>query len=113
MASPLVGALRAQARALEAVADALEAQATASEWLTPDEAGKLAGFKGRAIRGAVKREELRGYGEGRALRIRRADLDAWLVSRPARARVDVTERDGLAAAVAEDEAATLAALGVQ
>ena len=82
-------ALRAQALALRAQADALDALASTlpdapdGELLGVAECSKRFGVGRDAIKRAAERGELRvSRGPRQRILVRRADLEAWLVSRP-------------------------------
>ena len=102
--TPLVAALRAQARAIDAVADALEQSALVTEVLDVQQAAELARCSPRALRKAIKRGALTARGSGRHVVVARADLDAWLVSLPRRPiKIDSTARDGTEATITEED----------
>ena len=102
--TPLVDALRAQARAIEAVATALEQSAIACDVLDVAQAAELARCSPRTLRKAIKGGKLTARGKGRHVIIGRADLDAWLAALPPRpVRRDVTEHDGVAVEVTEED----------
>ena len=48
------------------------------EWLSAKEIKALTGFGGSTIYEALASGELRSIRKGRAIRVRRADLDAWM-----------------------------------
>jgi hypothetical protein len=60
------------------------ASASRAEWLTLDDAGKLAGVRARVLRDAARRGELEIGHAGRRPVVRREALDAWIGSRAAR-----------------------------
>jgi excisionase family DNA binding protein len=65
---------------------ALAPAAPASEYLTPAEAAEIARVSSPTIRRWVTEGRLPGHGTDRALRIRRAELEAFLAARRSRPR---------------------------
>ena len=86
-------ALRAQALACDAEADALDAPALAEAdpFLPLDAAAALTGKSPRAVRDAVRRAELPGY--GRPVVVRRSDVLAWLQGLRVRPRPTTDDAD--------------------
>ncbi|HRG97042.1 MAG TPA: helix-turn-helix domain-containing protein [Polyangiaceae bacterium] len=101
MSAPLAAAAkRAQASAYRALAaahdleaDALESHATpeADPFLNLRAGAALTGKSPRAIRDAIGRDELAGY--GRPVVVRRSDLLAWLEGRKVRTRATSSDAD--------------------
>ncbi|MBK6464207.1 MAG: helix-turn-helix domain-containing protein [Myxococcales bacterium] len=96
MSSPFAAAKRAQATAYRALADAHDQEAdvlesheshatTEDPFLGRDAAEEFTRVSWRAIRDAIRRGELAGY--GRPVVVRRSDLLAWLEGRKVRPRV--------------------------
>lgn len=51
-------------------------------WHTAESGAKHVRLSDRTVRDAVKRGDLPAYGVGKALRLKEADLDAWVESQP-------------------------------
>jgi len=90
-------ALRAQAESLEALAKTLASPDETDTFLDRKAAAKLAGTSWRAIRDAIRRNELPGY--GRPVMVKRADLVAWLEGRRVRPVARETSTDAYLALV--------------
>jgi hypothetical protein len=100
MSAPLAAAKRAQADGLRAQAAGLDLEAVALEGhATPEAdplltlliAAALVGVTRRALRDAIRRGELAGY--GRPVVVRRSEVLAWLEGRKVRSRVVGTDAD--------------------
>jgi len=99
MSSPLAAAKRAQADALRAQAAAVDLEAAALEGHAPEAgpflllriAAALVGVTPRALRDAMRRGELAGY--GRPVTVRRSDLLAWHERRRVRTRATSSDAD--------------------
>jgi hypothetical protein len=84
-------ALRVQAESLEALASTLAPAAESDPFLSLRDGAKLAGTSARALRDAIRRSELEGF--GRPVVVRRSAVIAWLEGRKVRPVVSETTTD--------------------
>jgi excisionase family DNA binding protein len=55
---------------------------TTPRWLTVQEAASYARLSPSTVRRAIKRQRLKAFRVGSAIRLQRCDLDAWLRATP-------------------------------
>lgn len=90
-------AKRAEADALEAEAEALDHEPSPDGWIDLRAAETEFGVSARSLRAAISRDELAAVRADRHVRVRRADLAAFLESRRVRPRAPSGQLDAASA----------------